>query len=210
MQSLMPRLELAFQAIIACNKLYRPCKWPQCLAHYLLAMWLCSLPAALQLRTFVQQIQKQGCQLVKACSQAVDSLAGTGWLDAELELERCSGDTLRELLAAGSDLRGAALESALHSWSLRLRTTLPQLAHTVRSGRAASLQAQGFPRDAAVTSGNNRKDNVFCWFTLVLRRELAASALGCANPLCTGAAATVASSAKLPLCAGCRGVRYCR
>ena len=146
----------------------------------------------------MQGIQKHACQLVKCYSKVVDSIAGTQLLAEEVALEQAGNTGLRLLLSRGFSLQLAALKVAQRYWLMRQQSTLPRLTFIMRSTRAARLKV-------LTPDGGEELHHLP---SVALQRDLAASALGCTNPLCTGSAATVGSI--LPLCAGCRGVRYCR
>ena len=139
---------------------------------------------------------------------------------------------LRCLLSEGKSLQAATLEAALRAWEQRLQKVLPSLSYAVRSARAASAgtgsgignskagggkasESRGNDSDgskgsvgslAVGVSGSHCQVLPF----IALHREVASSALGCANPQCTGKAACLAKDVQLSICAGCKAVRYCR
>ncbi|GAB4818544.1 hypothetical protein N2152v2_005590 [Parachlorella kessleri] len=163
-----------------------------------------------QFSASVQQLQKLGCQLVRTCCQAVDSVAGTDLLEDEKEVETTGGIRVRQWLAEGSDVRGAALQAALATWCQRLQVTLPRLTNAAHSAYAAGQRTRIVVRSPA-RSGAGSPISGGHVTMLAVRQELSLSAiLACANPSCSGQAAAFGRGIKLRLCAGCRGARYCR
>ena len=166
----------------------------------------------------LQRLQMRAAQLVMQCCRAVDEKAGTQFAAMEQETTARSGTYLRKLLSDGVPLQTAALKTALQAWEQRQQEHLPRLSHCVCAARvvlASTNIGTQHSSGSGATEGSKDRSVLTSLAAMpsqlplaALHREVACSALGCANPLCAGGGDD--RSLLLSMCRGCRAVRYCR